>query len=218
MKRIFMLSTLFIVAVTLMAQDVIVTTNEQRIDAKVLVISTQEIRYVQSDMPDGPVFVLPVNEVVSIYFESGHVKVFQTTQNAATSVVVQEPSPSILLRSGNTYIYEGVTMKGANYSSFLSKTCQEAFSLYNQGHNLATCGWIFFGIGVGLDLGFSWWLPYSFIPALAFEIACIPTLIVGYKKMHSSVEVFNLSSSNSRKQAYWSVNATNNGIGLAFNF
>lgn len=218
MKRLFILSTLFMVAVTLMAQDVIITTHEQKIEAKVLEISTQEIRYVQSDMPNGPIFVLPVNEVASIYFESGQVKIFQTEQNAAESVVVQKTSPSLLLRSGNTYIYDGVSMRGTNYSSFLSKTCQEAFSLYNKGHNIAICGWVFFGIGVGLDLGFSWWLPYSFIPALALEIACIPTLIVGYKYMHSSVEVFNLSSFNSKRQAYWSVNATNNGIGLAFNF
>ena len=109
-------------------------------------------------------------------------------------------------------------MTGANYSSFLSQNCPEAFALYDKGHNIATWGWVFLGVGVGLDLGFSWWLPYSYIPALVLEIACVPTLIVGYKQMHNSVEVFNLSSPNSKQQAYWSVNATNNGIGLTLNF
>ena len=78
-------------------------------------------------------------------------------------------------------------------------------------------GWILLGVGVGLDLGFAWWAPYTGYIGLACEIACIPTLIVGYSQMHSSADIFNLACGRS-SMVSWSVTASGNGIGLALNF
>lgn len=53
----------------------------------------------------------------------------------------------------------------------------------------------------------------------ALELASIPTLCVGYAKMHNSVDTFNAACySRMKTKAYWSVNASGNGIGLAYNF
>jgi hypothetical protein len=109
-------------------------------------------------------------------------------------------------------------MRGDSYASFLSQNCTFAYNQYKKGENVAIAGWILFGVGVGLDLGFSWWLEYSWIPALACEIACIPTLIVGYNKMHKSADVFNANCATKHPQAYWSFNASQNGFGIAYNF
>ena len=99
----------------------------------------------------------------------------------------------------------------------MKKNCTEAYQQYQHGHNVAIAGWCLFGVGLGLDLCFSTWLPYTWIPALACEIACIPTLIVGYTQMHRSADLFN-SACVGKSQAYWSVTASQNGVGLALNF
>ena len=53
----------------------------------------------------------------------------------------------------------------------------------------------------------------------ALEIACIPTIAVGYSKMHRSVDVYNAScKSTASVQPYWAVQASSNGIGLAYHF
>ena len=122
-----------------------------------------------------------------------------------------------LSRKGNSYYYDGKQMRGKDYEYFLSIKCSSSYNQYKKGHNIAIAGWVLFGIGVGLDVGFSWWVPYTAIPALGFEIACIPTLAVGYSKMHKTVDTFNTSCAK-RNTTYWSINASENGIGLAWNF
>lgn len=62
-------------------------------------------------------------------------------------------------------------------------------------------GMLILGVGVGL------------------EIASIPTLCVGYSRMHNSVDVFNANcAAKMTVRPYWSLNASGNGIGLAYNF
>ena len=61
------------------------------------------------------------------------------------------------------------------------------------------------------------------VGAIAFEAACIPLLVVGYHKMHSSVDIYNTecntASAQSRQQMpYWTLQASGNGLGLALNF
>jgi hypothetical protein len=101
--------------------------------------------------------------------------------------------------------------------------------LYRSGNNTAIAGWVLFTVGVGLDLGtaigylstrkMSTTLTALSCVGLGCEIACIPTLIVGYKKKHKSTDIYNAScAKKSAPQAYWSVNASQNGIGLAYNF
>lgn len=54
--------------------------------------------------------------------------------------------------------------------------------------------------------------------ALPFEIACIPTLVVGYHKMHSSVDIYNVECKTASVRPYWTLQASSNGIGLAMKF
>mgnify|MGYP006382776769 FL=1 len=45
----------------------------------------------------------------------------------------------------------------------------------------------------------------------------IPSLCVGYRRMHNSVNTYNVMQKKDA-YAYWSLQTSNNGIGIAYNF
>ena len=133
-------------------------------------------------------------------------------------------------------------MRGREYEQFLLQNCARAFNEYHSGKNIMVAGWTLLGYGVAGVFGFSALMAnydsrdynqyvYSdaiagfvkaieltgLITASASAAASIPCLCVGYIKMHRSVELFNFSCAH-KQQAYWSVNASQNGVGLAYNF
>lgn len=221
MKK-FILSLVAICAATvLFAQDVIVTIDGQQISAKILEISSSEIKYLDFNNQDGPVYVLSIQEILSVQLANGDVKSYERKTAPiiveTTTTTKQSNNTSYLIRTGNRYHYNGIEMRGDVYANFLKNNCTEAYTKYQKGRTVSTVGWILLGVGVGLDLGFAWWAPYTGYIGLACEIACIPTLIVGYGQMHSSAEIFNVSCGRS-SMASWSVTASGNGIGVALNF
>ena len=287
---------------SLWAQDIIVTTDSKKIEAKILEVSDSEIKYKEKDYLDGPTFVMATDKISSLLYANGKVVLYNQTpaaekpeapqpvqtlpeqpvtpstpsidestaevlllsgntltvqitdmksnyiayilngkaytmpasqiekvtflltgqektyNNNEDEEIIENNHHSILTRNGNSYYYEGQLMRGSAYAAFLSKNCSQAYQKYNSGHNVAIAGWVLFGVGLGLDIGLSWWLPYSWIPALGCEIASIPTLITGYVKMHRSVDVYNMTCTNKKTHAYWSINASQNGLGIAYNF
>ena len=216
MKKIIMLCVAIIATTMLLAQDVIVTTDSKKIEAKIVEVSSQQVKYVDFNNQEGPTFVLGTDEISSIIFSNGQVKVYE--HNTPKSIVVQsDVRNEYVLRQGNKYYYDGKMMKGDVYANFLKDNCTEAYHKYKQGHNVAIVGWALFGVGVGLDICSMVGVPYVWIPSLACELACIPTLIVGYTQMHRSADLFN-SMCVGKNQAYWSVTASQNGVGLALNF
>ena len=300
-SKIMLCSIALLMVSATWAQDIIVTTDAKKIEAKILEVSKSEIKYKKTSNPDGPTFVISTDEITTIIYSNGEVELYNQ-QPATTSqpetptkpVVAETPVPSTpsvdantaeillrsgititaqitelksnyiaytldgnaytlpasqietvtflqsgqvkefyeyeyeeekskkvghsyIMRSGNSYLCDGQYLRGKNYELFLQKNCSGAYNQYKNGHAVATVGWVLLGVGLGMDLGFSWWLPYSWIPALSFEIACIPTLITGYVKMHRSADTFNAICAK-RDRAYWSINASQNGIGIAYNF
>ena len=149
------------------------------------------------------------------------------------------PVMSYVSRFGNTYYYECRRMRGADYELFLRENCSKAYSVYRNGQRIATAGWALLGFGFVLDCTASA-IFYSSInssnitngtymepPLLASifsiigtccEIACIPTLCVGYAKKHRSADIFNTTCASKGSQAYWSINMSQNGLGVAYNF
>lgn len=292
-------------SLTLFAQDIIITTDARKIEAKILEVSKTEIKYKENSNLNGPTFILETQEISSIIYSNGQVKVYnhetaQASEDEPASVapIVDESTAQILLlsgqtltvqitemksnyvayildgkpytmpasqidkvtllqtgqvrdysasagvtqtesssgsrdyspkyvsRNGNTYYYDGRAMNESSYSTFLQNNCPAAYDMFNSGNNIAFAGWIFFSVGVGADLGSL--IGYLIagrtaantafgIIGLGCEIACIPTLIVGYNKKHRSADIFNTNCSR-RDMTYWSINASQNGIGIAYNF
>ena len=164
-----------------------------------------------------------------ILLKNGQVKQYHASESAKEASTTNNAKPLYVSRNGNTYYYDGRAMNEEAYSYFLQNNCPEAYNIFNSGSNTAYAGWILFSAGLGLDLGtlisylalggsntaistLSW-------IGLGCEIACIQTLIVGYNKKHESVDVYNTSCARkSTSKAYWSINASQNGIGIAYNF
>jgi len=118
-------------------------------------------------------------------------------------------------------------MKREVYAQFLNENCATAYSQYKSGYLISGIGWVLFGFGISADLGsvlalFSSQSQNKTTLALgliggAFEIASIPMLCVGYARMHRSADTFNMTCKQ-QSQAYWSINASQNGLGLALHF
>lgn len=58
------------------AQDIIVTKDAKQIKAKITEVSKSEIRYKDFDNLNGPVFVLPIEDINSIIYSNGKVSLF----------------------------------------------------------------------------------------------------------------------------------------------
>lgn len=80
MKNIFLLfAALF--PIVLCAQDIIVTTTEEKIDAKIVTISKDEIHYKKANYLDGPTFIISKQEVNRIIFGDGSVNIYDHTNS-----------------------------------------------------------------------------------------------------------------------------------------
>ena len=62
---------------TLHAQDIIITKDAQKIEAKILEVSGSEIKYKKQSNLEGPTFILGVEELNSIIYANGEVQVFE---------------------------------------------------------------------------------------------------------------------------------------------
>ena len=76
MKKLFTLFACALMATALWAQDIIVTTDAKKIDAKILEVTTSEIRYKELDNIDGPTFILGTDEIVTIIYANGKVVLY----------------------------------------------------------------------------------------------------------------------------------------------
>ncbi|MDR0845580.1 MAG: CsgG/HfaB family protein [Tannerella sp.] len=80
-----------------MAQDVIVTKNAEKINAKVLEVNTDDVRYKRFDNPEGPIYTLLKSKIASIMYQNGTVETFEAEktppQKALTPVQKPENTP-----------------------------------------------------------------------------------------------------------------------------
>ena len=126
MKKIMLLLAATIATTMVFAQDVIVKTNEEKINAKILEISEKEVKYVEYEYQDGPTYILSTENISSIIFANGNqVKVFD--HSAPQSIVLQP-----IYRTGNKYYYAGQMMRGDVYANFLKNNCTDAYNKYKQ--------------------------------------------------------------------------------------
>ena len=85
-RAIFVMATLLTTLAT-WAQDIIITTDAQKIEAKILEVSKSEIRYKEKDNLDGPTFILPTEDIVTIIYANGKVVLYQKEIDTQSSDV-----------------------------------------------------------------------------------------------------------------------------------
>ena len=101
MKYKFSLITaMLMTSLLVFAQDIIVTTDAQKIEAKILEVSKSEIKYKEIDNLDGPTFILETAEINSIIYSNGKVVLYnnatkpeekQANTTTQTSTIEQQP-------------------------------------------------------------------------------------------------------------------------------
>lgn len=93
MKTILTLTTFLFFALAAQAQDYIVKRDGTKIEAKVLEISSTEIRYKLFTQPDGPLRIIRISEVEEIIYEDGQFDKFEqrTSDSGPVSTTASRP-------------------------------------------------------------------------------------------------------------------------------
>ena len=157
---------------------------------------------------------------------------------AATALTAQEVATlggnnATLLQPAGSYIFYGdQVMNKKECAEFLSTHNQPAYEKFQSGLNCVKGGWWTLGAGLAVDLAGS--LLVAFVPeggndAMSWAgiscivagglavIASIPTIYIGYGRMDNAIDMFNVSQATAPR-AYWTVQGSENGVGLALHF
>ena len=165
MKKILTLMVALLTAFNLFAQDIIVTRDARRIEAKILEVSSSEVKYKEVGNLDGPTFVLTSAEINTIIYSNGTVKVYdqpaqQTVQQPVTNtgyttlntIPVAAGLP-ITKEDDDIYVMGDLRMSEDDYLKFVKLNCKEAYDYYESGVSLQAAGWRLAGAGAGLFAG-----------------------------------------------------------------
>lgn len=175
MKRVFLTIFCAVAMLSAFAQDIIITTDAERINAQIIEVSAYDILYRQASETDGPTFRLPLTNIVSILFEDGRVSVFNNdlTNPALYDKVVRQPLlPGMITKQKRIYFLNEDTrttqMSEEAYLKFIENNCPEAWQSYQRGSRFCLLGWRFFGSG------------------LCLEAVGIPLYVVGWKMQNAA--------------------------------
>ena len=80
-----LLLTCMVITISAFAQDIIVTKDAKKIEAKITEVSKSEIKYKEWDNQEGPTFILEVADINTIIYSNGKVAVFNQVQAAEDS-------------------------------------------------------------------------------------------------------------------------------------
>jgi len=226
-KKRFLL-TLCIIAINLscFAQDIIVTKDARRINAKVTEVNVDNVRYKNFDNQDGPVYTLLKSDIASIVYQNGQVETFVTER--ANKSANEKPSLeyfSCIEKNPEDLIPE---MKTINYA--LYKNYVNGGRMTNMGRAYTIFGGCTFTLGIIVivrslnmededeaviiyKLGYA-----TTIVGAASLGAGIPIWIVGKNKRNSALRDYCQLYSTSSTMPHFRLNLYSNRVGLAYVF
>jgi len=152
----------------------------------------------------------------------------------STTAIKAQNNNTTLLQPAGSYIYYGDQAFNLKQCvDFLSTRHQPAYETFQSGYKCYQAGWGLFGAGLGMDLVGSILVAftpeqgdaamlYSGIACLgvgaAAVLASIPTIFIGYARLNDGIDMFNMSQVGAAPRAYWTIQGSQNGIGLALHF
>lgn len=225
---------------TLHAQDIIITKDAQKIEAKILEVSNSEIKYKKQSNLEGPTFILGVEELNSIIYANGEVQVFGGSKGSEKEmeetkpILVEQQSAGFvgenITRVDKTWYLNGQAMNEREYLDFLQKNCPTAYEYHLDGLKKEKLGKIFCGVAIGCSVASIALLVTGSVlyedaflyagcgcalVADGFCAASIPLWIIGAKRWHSSHELYNQQCMN---KVSLNLQSGRNGFGLALRF
>ena len=177
MKKFLLLLILAMPFAMANAQDTITHTDGKTTQAKVLLISQQEIQYKLWDFQDGPTYSLPKGSVHSIKFSNGMIQTFNDTPTTIAS------TPPATTSSSNQDITQSITNASTNISNSINTTggkistnvgnIAKQQDLYTRARVLNAIGYV---TGFGCILGGVVWAVVSDIPLwIPFTVGTVGT-------------------------------------------
>lgn len=96
-KRLLFLLIAACCALPAAAQDLILRRDSSKVEARVTEVSPTEVRYKRYSNPEGPTYVLPVGEILSIRYANGEEEIFAQPETAGTAAEppVGNPQPEV---------------------------------------------------------------------------------------------------------------------------
>lgn len=88
------IAALIILSLATYAQDIIVTTDARKIEAKIIEVSKSTIRYKESDNLEGPTFILGTDEISSVIYSNGKVVLYNQSSQEQTTTEVPDAGTS----------------------------------------------------------------------------------------------------------------------------
>lgn len=222
------------------AQDVIILEGNDSIVAKVLSIGTSEINYRRWNNLEGPIYSISVSDVFAIRYSNGTYDYFSKNIDNRQVVSRNEYNSIVLTRLGNTYYCDEMVMDKRETLKWLeTQDCPYIYDQFRKGLKTSNIGWGLFGAGFAVGiLGVALYRTNIYLdeydnyrgyvtpegPVLVAIgtialIASVPTISVGYSKMHKAAHAYNtVCNSTSHVTPYWSLQISSHMIGIAYNF
>lgn len=149
MKKILFLTAFCVLTFQILnAQDIIVTKQSTRIDAKILEVSDTEVRYKKITNMDGPTFVMSTSEISSILYANGEVMVMGKSDKANTAKHNDKPVVMLYREFDKIVSNESDRAEVPNLKEIIGEeqylSYIEAQEQYQSGDNAVTIGWLFF--------------------------------------------------------------------------
>lgn len=158
---------------------------------------------------------------------------------SSVSIVAQDLYTTVggtnatLLQPAGSYLYYGSeVMNKKECVAFLKDRHQPAYEKFQSGYKCYQAGWSLFGAGLGFEFIGSMLLAFApennkamtysgdafVIAGSATILASIPTIFIGYSRMNTGIDMFNMTQVNQAPRAYWTIQGSENGLGLALHF
>ena len=181
MKRIIIFLNLIICVTLLNAQDIIITKDSKRIEAKITEINTTTIKYKKWNYQDGPDIYENKNNIAVIMWGNGEVEVFNneekqdtirdsintkqkiTKQKVVTkkntviaktdnNYIVSNNSLSLVKLEDGDYMCDGKSIASENIREFYANNCYDAYLMYKKARNTSIAGYTLLTCGSTLAL------------------------------------------------------------------
>ena len=221
MKRILILTGCFIaLTYVCFAQDVIITKDSKKINAKVTEVNVSDIKYKKFDNLDGPIYTILKSNIVSILYQNGQVEAFESTSQSS-----QARSSSPIQTSQGTANIQNFSFSNMQkddpmlYRQYSTGRKQSAFGSFMLIFGGAMCiggvAAIAFGEEdevVGAGLAFS-------VAGGICATAGIPLVIIGGTKKNNALNEYRRKyNTTAQNNPHFQLNMYGNGLGLAYKF
>lgn len=240
-----LLTSLF--TISAFCADVIITTKSEKLEVKIVEISSTEVKYKKINNLQGPTFVLNTNDINTIMYENGEVQVIEHQAAQPQAQQVQQPQQQSYgyqpnYNAGynkvqNSYAgsqgYMGntagmIVRNGSNYfynnqpivlQDFLYQTCPVAYDYWRKNFIMECAGWGLLAGGVMMVAMTSWNVWPVAIVGAGFTAAGVTMGCVGnIHRTKNVLDIYNMQCANKYADIRFDLKASQNGIGLAMSF